>query len=127
RPLPDNGGAVSYAEAIPDVFNPRGSCLYHYTRLSAALESILPHGSLRMSPFAAMRDPRESKLLEIIGIPAEFVPDDWDWREEITKFTRWTYGRPRLECKAAAPTFDALSGLPGARSRCPRRCCAGTA
>jgi Protein of unknown function (DUF2971) len=79
---------VSYAEAIPDVFNPRGSCVYHYTRLSSAVESILPDGSLRMSPFSAMRDPRESKLLEIIGIPAEFVPDDWDWREEITKFTR---------------------------------------
>jgi hypothetical protein len=79
---------VSYAEPIPDEFNPRGACLYHYTRLSAAVESILPDGSLRMSPFAAMRDPRESKLLEIIGIPAQFVQDDWDWRQELAQFAR---------------------------------------
>jgi hypothetical protein len=54
-----------------------------HTRLSRALEYILPDATLRMSPFAEMRDPRESRLLEIEGIAAECVPEDWDWREEI--------------------------------------------
>jgi hypothetical protein len=79
---------LSFAEPIPDIFNPAGACLYHYTRLSRALEHILPDATLRMSPFAEMRDPRESRLLEIEGSPAEYVPDDWDWREEIAQFAR---------------------------------------
>ena len=45
---------------IPPIFE-RGSCLYHYTRLSTAIEAILPEWSLRLSPFSEMRDPRESK------------------------------------------------------------------
>jgi hypothetical protein len=34
--------------------------LYHYTRLDTALEHILPERTLRLSPFSAMNDPRES-------------------------------------------------------------------
>lgn len=79
---------MSFAEQIPDIFNPVGACLYHYTRLSRALEDILPGGTLRMSPFAEMRDPRENKLLEIMGIPAEYVSEDWDLRGELAQFAR---------------------------------------
>lgn len=38
-----------------------GRYLFHYTRLSAALEGILPKLQLRFSRFSSMRDPRESK------------------------------------------------------------------
>src|SRR4051812_6568338 len=46
---------------MPEVFEPPGSCLYHYARLAMALEFILPSWSMRLSPFSKMRDPRESK------------------------------------------------------------------
>jgi hypothetical protein len=38
----------------------RGLYLFHYTRLSTAIESILPELKLRFSRFSNMRDPRET-------------------------------------------------------------------
>jgi len=51
------------AGEIPDVLEPFGSCLYHYTTLEKALEAILPYWTIRMSPCSKMRDPRESGAL----------------------------------------------------------------
>jgi hypothetical protein len=39
---------------------PLDKWLYHYTRFGIALEHILEHRKLRLSPFANMNDPRES-------------------------------------------------------------------
>jgi hypothetical protein len=72
-------------EPIPEVFEPRGSCLYHYTRLETALEHILFDWNLRMSPFSEMRDPRESQLLGLEGVVA-WTPDDQAERDMITQF-----------------------------------------
>jgi hypothetical protein len=49
------------AEDVAEILDPPGSCLYHYTRLSTALENILPEWLLRLNPFSKMRDPRESR------------------------------------------------------------------
>jgi hypothetical protein len=58
---------------IPEILEPFGSCLYHYTSLPRALEDILPTWTMRMSPFSQMRDPRESKalLFEVTGFAEE--------------------------------------------------------
>jgi Protein of unknown function (DUF2971) len=45
----------------PEIFEPYGSTLYHYTRLETAMEKILaPRSGLMMSFLESMRDPRES-------------------------------------------------------------------
>jgi hypothetical protein len=46
---------------VGEILDPVGSCLYHYTRLSTALEHILPVWRMLMNPFSKMRDPRESR------------------------------------------------------------------
>jgi hypothetical protein len=46
---------------VPEILGAPGDCLFHYTRLSTAIESILPTWTLMMNPFSKMRDPRESK------------------------------------------------------------------
>jgi hypothetical protein len=56
-------GSRPTTDPIPPIFDPPGSRLYHYTRLSTAIEAILPDWQLRLSPFSQMRDPRESKHL----------------------------------------------------------------
>jgi hypothetical protein len=68
---------------IPQVFEPTGSCLYHYTRLDTALELILPTWRIRLSPFSKMRDPRESKRW---GYEAPRAPS-MDLRDEVTRFS----------------------------------------
>jgi Protein of unknown function (DUF2971) len=73
------------ADEIPGVFEPEGSCLYHYTRLDTALEYILPNWQLRMSPFSRMRDPRESQLLGLEGVMG-WPPDESTEREMIESF-----------------------------------------
>lgn len=50
------------SELLP-LLDDLGSVLYHYTRLEAVVEDILPSGRMKMNPFAKMRDPRESKDL----------------------------------------------------------------
>jgi hypothetical protein len=40
---------------------PSQKYIYHYTTLPTALEKILPHGTIRLSPFERTNDPRESK------------------------------------------------------------------
>lgn len=68
-------------DEIPPIFEPAGSCLYHYTGLGTALEYILPTWRLKMSPFTAMRDPRESGNWGF-----EATVSDLDAREEIRAF-----------------------------------------
>ena len=41
--------------------------LFHYTTLAVALEHILEKATIRLSPFSAMRDPRESQAWLITG------------------------------------------------------------
>jgi hypothetical protein len=53
--------------AVPAVLGNPGDCLYHYTKLSTAIESILPTWKLKMNPFSKMRDPRESKRWGLEG------------------------------------------------------------
>ncbi len=47
--------------APTDLLGKRGAVLFHYTSLERAIEDILPSMTLKTSPFAEMRDPRESK------------------------------------------------------------------
>lgn len=93
-----------------DPLQPRGSYLFHYTRLSTAVESILPNWSLRMSPFSQMRDPRESQLLPIEGISG-YVADDTDLRDEIRRFAELDQKAKALKdrVKVLALTRDDLS------------------
>lgn len=42
------------------MFTVLGESLYHYTSAAKALAHIVPPRRLRLSPFSAMRDPRES-------------------------------------------------------------------
>jgi hypothetical protein len=45
---------------LPEWVGPPGTCLYHYTKLSVALECIVRTQELKLSPFSLMRAPRES-------------------------------------------------------------------
>lgn len=47
--------------APTDLLGKRGEVLFHYTTLARAVEDILPTMRMKLSPFAEMRDPRESK------------------------------------------------------------------
>lgn len=40
--------------------------LYHYTRATTALDSVLPNRTLKLNPYAAMRDPLENKELPLM-------------------------------------------------------------
>ena len=52
---------------IPRIVGAPGECLFHYTKLSTAIELILPTWRLKMNPFSKMRDPRESKQWGLEG------------------------------------------------------------
>jgi hypothetical protein len=54
--------ATDSSQAIIDeIRRTPGEWLYHYTTLATALVFVLPSLTLRLSPFSAMRDPREFK------------------------------------------------------------------
>jgi hypothetical protein len=69
---------------IPEIFEPSGACLYHYTHLRTALEFIFPEWQLRMTPFSLMRDPRESRNWGFEGS----ISDIFDAREQTMRFAR---------------------------------------
>lgn len=52
--------------------------LAHYTRADIAFSHILPSGKLKMSPYAAMRDPFENKRPALAVAKPTAHDDDWD-------------------------------------------------
>lgn len=100
-------------DEIPAIFEPPGSCLYHYTRLGTALEYILPTWRLRMSPFTAMRDPRESRNWGF-----EATVSDLDALEEIEAFVELQQLARDLKdrVKVLSMTQDELTGRDEASS-----------
>jgi hypothetical protein len=51
--------------------------LCHYTSAEVALDHIIPGSSLRMSPYARMRDPLENRELRFAGsLPLDGNPEE---------------------------------------------------
>ncbi len=67
------------------MFDRPGEFLYHYTRLDTALEHILPTQRLRLSPFSAMRDPRESHMWGAAASVPEPAPEDDELFYELSQ------------------------------------------
>src|SRR5436190_23031633 len=87
-----------------------GQTRFHYTTLSAGLEHILPSMTLRMSPFSAMRDPRESKRWAVAGVG--YTGGDPEraerWRAEFDQ----ALNELKDTCKLLSFTQDHLGGKP---------------
>lgn len=99
----------SVAEEAPlfgDNYLP-GRYLYHYTTALAALGSILPTGTIRLSPFRWMNDPRESKAM-IHSLAGDSFEANIDAMEVFER------GRHLLQdqTKVAAFTLDVVPTYP---------------
>jgi hypothetical protein len=92
------------ANVDTDPLQPPGSFLFHYTRLSTAVEEILLNWSLRMSPFSQMRDPRESQLLPIEGIVG-YVADETRVRDQLAQFAELDRGAKDLKDRVKVLAF----------------------
>ncbi|MCW2996377.1 MAG: hypothetical protein JWQ18_3872 [Conexibacter sp.] len=56
---------------VPTWRDPYHQYHYHYTTVEAAFNHILPSHKLRLSPYATMRDPLETKAWEFVFAPGE--------------------------------------------------------
>jgi hypothetical protein len=90
-----------------------GQTLFHYTSLSAGVEHILPSMTLRMSPFSAMRDPREAKRWAVAG--AGFLDDDTEGAERRLAEFDHALNELKDTCKLLSFTRDDMTGEPGYR------------
>ncbi len=105
---------VADTHRVPEPLGEPGDCLYHYTRLSTAIESILPTGTLMMNPFSKMRDPRESKRWGFEA-PAESIDtDEESFREEVLLFAEMNRKAEGIqhEVKVLSLTRDDTSPRP---------------
>lgn len=67
-----------------------GECLYHYTTMETLLQYVLPNGTMKLSPYASVRDPLEvKKHIEILP------PSEGHFRE--------MYAQIEARDRAAAP------------------------
>jgi hypothetical protein len=102
---------VSYVE--DELLGAFGETLFHYTTLAAAIEHILPAMSLRMSPFSAMRDPRESKRWAVAG--AGYVGDDEQVGRTRREEFEFLLNQLKDTCKLLSFAEDDPDGEPGYR------------
>jgi hypothetical protein len=89
--------------APTDLFGKRGEVLFHYTTLARAVEDILPAMRMKLSPFADMRDPRESKDWGVTASGFGDNPDSggrryWELHRELNGLKR--------SCRLLALTQD---------------------
>jgi Protein of unknown function (DUF2971) len=76
----------------------KGDSLYHYTRLSIALEHILQTGEIKLSSLTSMRDPRES----LDWLPTYAATEGVEW-------TKDTVDEFRSELRRAKSCIKVLS------------------
>jgi hypothetical protein len=65
-----------------------GECLYHYTSMETLLRYILPKGTIKLSPYASVRDPLEVKKHIEIGPPS---PLEIRARVKATDIAGWVH------------------------------------
>jgi hypothetical protein len=71
----------------------------HYTSSEAFLTYILPSMSLRMSRFANVNDPRESRdWICTLAVPDELMHKDWDVFALSDRFSRFMKANAKLLC-----------------------------
>jgi hypothetical protein len=92
---------------------PPGEFFYHYTTRSAAFEQILPTGKLRLSPYARVNDPLESKPWTLQGRWG--IGPDLDLERPERAFRDFVQGAHVIwaSAKLLALTIDAEKGYGG--------------
>jgi hypothetical protein len=86
--------------------------VYHYTSLRTALEYILSAGELKFSAFAAVKDPRESKLwsFSVTSQGPDGIGDE-DFRQVQDRATAMVKGGCKLLCMSQDEPKSASRGL----------------
>jgi len=100
-----------FIEALTEA--PLDKLVYHYTRFDTALEQILTHRRLRMSPFSNVNDPRESS-------DWQFTPRDFGTRLGTRSVQRATLDkandRLKRTWKVLALSTDDQTAPPASRN-----------
>src|SRR5687767_1155772 len=97
-------------EAVPEgtdshtllpVDEPLGQLLYPYTSADKGLDYVLADGTLRLSPFATMNDPREAKEWTVTVTTSDAAYGGVDLNEITEQFNAELKGKVKVACFTA--------------------------
>ena len=80
---------------------PLGELLYHYTKACRGLEYILKDGTVRVSPFGTMDDPREAKEWTVTVVTSDPTYGGIDLNEISREFNDHLKRKVKVACFTA--------------------------
>jgi Protein of unknown function (DUF2971) len=98
RPAPRALGDAAVASVAMFSDQDAGRYLFHYTRAETFLLHILPTMQLRMSPFANLNDPRESRTWLCTIRLSDGASRDWDLLTISREFSEFMKGTASVLC-----------------------------